>query len=548
MVKSFDIKVSGENCAKAAEVMKTRLKERGFSLSDDGARVIFDTDRSLPEGAFAITEHGESVVITACDKAGFLHGAGKFLRGICYTKDGAELCVQSGVVVPECSVRGIYFASHFHNFYHVATLPEIERYLEDLALWGYNYLMAVYPAIDLESETSPEFKAQVKRLADLLNIAKKVGLKTCTTLNVNTAYKDYPREYAIVPLKDELGRHGNSGNVMCLSKPGAQEYVNGVNDRYLAGLAGSSVDMLMVWPYDEGGCGCESCSPWGANGYIRGSKQAFTVSKKHFPDAARCVSTWTFDTPYEGEWEALTDSLKNEKWCDLILAGAHEDFPRYPLEKGVPGGLPLISFPEISMWGLFPWGGFGATALPERFTRLWRQTEGKLDGGFAYSEGIFEDINKAIISGLYFNGKTEPEDTLKAYAGYELGIEKTELFVQLISLIEKTHESVALNGFCDPEDASKAYSLACMIDNELSPEAKRRWRWRQVYLRALVDARRYRIASETLGKDARWGGWEKLLADDAEVQAAFREIIGIYHCMEVYDGDMYHCRVRPPCR
>lgn len=33
---------------------------------------------------------------------------------------------------------------------------------------------------------------------------------------------------------------------------------------------------------------------------------------------------------------------------NYILADAHEDFPRYPLDVGVPGRLPLLTFPEIS--------------------------------------------------------------------------------------------------------------------------------------------------------------------------------------------------------
>lgn len=51
------------------------------------------------------------------------------------------------------------------------------------------------------------------------------------------------------------------------------------------------------------------------------------------------------------------------------------------------GGLPLLNFPEISMWGRGPWGGWGANPLPSRFEGLWQQTKGFVLGGMPYSEG-----------------------------------------------------------------------------------------------------------------------------------------------------------------
>jgi len=43
----------------------------------------------------------------------------------------------------------------------------------------------------------------------------------------------------------------------------------------------------------------------------------------------------------------------------------HDDFPRWPLDHGggKVGGLPLLNFPEISMWGRSPWGGYGFNPL-----------------------------------------------------------------------------------------------------------------------------------------------------------------------------------------
>ena len=76
------------------------------------------------------------------------------------------------------------------------------------------------------------------------------------------------------------------------------------------------------------------------------------------------VSTWCYDTPPAGEWAGLARFLETDKsWLDYIMADSHTDFPRFPLDQGVPGGLPLVNFPEISMYGRTPWGGYGANPL-----------------------------------------------------------------------------------------------------------------------------------------------------------------------------------------
>jgi hypothetical protein len=343
---------------------------------------------------------------------------------------------------------------------------------------------------------------------------------------------------------------------MCPSIPEANALILRYNERFLRQLEPGSVDLLMTWPYDEGGCACAQCYPWGANGFIRYSKQLFQMARTIFPDALRCVSTWCFDTPYEGEWQALADSLQDEKWCDVILADAHEDFPRYPLEQGSPGGLPLINFPEISMWGLYPWGGWGATLLPERFTRLWSQAGHLLTGGFLYSEGIYEDGSQ-----LYWQGKADWCDTLTQYARYELGIGDPEPFLEMVRLIEKTHSAIAQSGQCDLAESDRAHALALQLDQDLPDWAKSCWRWRLIFLRALIDARRYRVAAEAYAgtgenqlKLDRINSkinpnefWKSVLCDDPPVKAAFQEIIRLFYCRPLDQSDHYHRRVRPVC-
>lgn len=539
----------------AVDILSARLQERGLQIGPDGYPIVFRIADDLATDAFRFTTEKEGLAIASGGLLGLIHGAGWFLRHSAYTADGLIPTDYRGTQVPHSTIRGMYFASHFHNYYHVASLDEMRRYIEDLALWGINYIKTCYPMIDLPSMDDPESLTELKRHTDLFDIAHSLGMKAATGLTINGGFKDYPKEWHAAKHNDPFIRRGDTGNVMCLSVPGVQELIDQYNEFICAGLEASGIDLLVCWPYDEGGCGCPSCAPWGAKGFIKGSKRAFEIARRHFPDVTRLVSTWVFDTPYEGEWEALDRSLEEEKWCDVILADAHEDYPRYPLDVHVPGDLPLISFPEISMWGLFPWGGWGATMLPERFARLFNQTNGKLSGGFAYSEGIYEDINKAVISQIYWTGTADWKETLAQYARYELGLTDADPFLKLVALIEKTHTDVAETKQCDVREADAAYDLAREIDAMLPEWGRKAWRWRIVYLRALIDARRYRIAEESrkgqlaIGNEhgAQSTDWKALLRDDAAVQAAFRELIELFHCAERESDDPYHVRVRPMC-
>ena len=192
----------------------------------------------------------------------------------------------------------------------------------------------------------------------------------------NDAFKSSPRELRNTPVPDACGRHGNFGVQLCPAKPKAHEQLLHDWDRLLDEFADVGLDYINYWPYDEGGCGCQDCWPWGARGYPKLCRELSRSVRAKFPKAQIILSTWTYDTPPCGEWEGLTKAMAEDKsWVDYIQADAHEDFPRYPLEKGVPGGLPLLNFPEISMWGQSPWGGYGANPLPGRFQRLWNQTD-----------------------------------------------------------------------------------------------------------------------------------------------------------------------------
>jgi hypothetical protein len=79
--------------------------------------------------------------------------------------------------------------------------------------------------------------------------------------------------------------------------------------------------------------------------------------------------------------------------------------------------------------------------------------------------------------------------------------------------------------------AEEASRLALSIDDRLQPWARDGWRWRILYLRAVLE--RQRLTPDGL--------------HTPEARAAMTELIEIFHARLHDDGsDPYHSRVRPP--
>ncbi|MDW7659235.1 MAG: hypothetical protein SCM11_18875, partial [Bacillota bacterium] len=493
-------------------------------------------------------ETGEDgcIRITGHDERGLLYGVGKFLRTSRYDGGVFQASDWRGQSSPKCRIRGMYLASHYYNWYHVAPEVELIRYTEDLALWGVNAIAVVFPFINLNGWEDPQTRTAIMQVQKLLRAARNTGLMTSLLVVPNSQFMNTPAELRTVPNPDPTCRRGNSGVNLCPNQPGAEELILTNYDRLFGHLQESGVDLLGVWPYDEGGCACPDCFPWGANGYLMISREVAMMAKKHFPAIQVYLSTWCYDTPEEGEWAGLSSYLeKGERWIDFIMADAHEDFPAYPLEHGAPGGLPLINFPEISMWGLGPWGGFGANPLPERFQRLWNQASHLLDGGFPYSEGIYEDINKVLVTQLYWEPEKPWRDILRDYIAYEYAPVVVTPVLEVMELIEQNHVAAARKQAINLEEAQRAYDLALEADSTLPAWAKTTWRWRILLIRSFLDLERYRLASEAEKPPIEPWNWGKMLEGNVAAQAMFRELIDIYHA-RLEDDIPKHRIVRPP--
>jgi len=511
----------GETVDAIVRVLKRQVADRC------GAEVLTSGDRDLVvrlsiapgigEEGFKIVDGADGAIdIVANDERGLLYGVGKFLRTSRYDAAGFTPGAWRGSSVPangsrgsgrsarsasagKGAMRGVYLATHFNNYYEAAPLAEVERTIEDLALWGFNTLIVTFPHFQFEGFDDPKARRHIERTRGLFAAAKRIGLSVGLVQAPNQSFSTTPEELRWTPIPDDWGRRGSLGVNTCPSKPAARELLTERWRRLLDAFAETGIDYVVFWPYDEGGCGCAECWPWGSKGFPSISRQLAEVARRKYPRCRFVLSTWMFDTPPAGEWKGLTDLLaKDGGWLDAIMADAHEDFPRYPLDEAVPGGLPLYNFPEISMWGMAPWGGYGANPLPRRFQRLWDQTGGKVSGGMPYSEGIYEDMNKAICAQFYWDPSRPAVETLKEYAAFEFSPDAVGEVLASIAILEKNHLRDRIG-----ESAVEAYERIKRADAKLTRAASRSWRWRILSLRALIDCEMFRNKGRLEGQTLR---------------------------------------------
>ncbi|MBE6589763.1 MAG: hypothetical protein E7643_06250 [Ruminococcaceae bacterium] len=519
------------------QLLMRRLKERiPVTLSEAGYRIDLRIDAAIgKEESYQILSDTDGCSVVGSCSLGLFFGIGKLLHSAKWTNEEMIPTPTNGTVTPATPFRAMYFSVHFYNWYHMASVAELESYVEDMLLWGYNAILSILPVANITYWGDDLHRESAEKISRIYTLAKKYGMRVGILSCVNQTTRSRPAEL-INDTSFNLLMRGNHGQNICMSKPGALEHMQEVWSHVLDLFEGIGLDYIVSWPYDEGGCGCAECRPWGANKYLDTVIELRKVVLARFPHAKFVVSTWAFDDPDdEGEYEGLYRRLKTDlDWVDYLMIDSHGEFPRYALEHEVIK--PIINFPEISMWGLIPWGGFGANPLPTRFQEFWDSSKHLLSGGLPYSEGVYEDISKIQCIGYYWNPDASWQEILSEYIRFEYSPEVVEDVLEMMLCIERNHTHIG-NGE-EPElgIALRAAELARAADSRLDQRARNAWRWRILYIRAILDEKRY-IAYQTaypndpkhVKRFSLFSG--DLLINDREAQEMFAELQALYHSL-----------------
>lgn len=490
--------------APMAAIFSRRIEERSGAVVSTEGKGELTVELLLQPGlgaeGFMIADGKDGRIrIAGNDRRAVLYGIGKFMRTSAYGQAGFTASAWRGTSRPEKPIRGIYLATHFHNYYQTAPVEEVERYIEDLALWGINTVVVWYDIHHFAGFADPEAVAFRGRLRRFLQTARKLDLGVGFTMVANEGYGNSPAGLRAMP---GAARGGDYPEEICPNKPGGLEYILRIKGEFFDWCRDLGPTYIILWPYDQGGCGTPDCQLWGANGFITCARAISRIAREKLPGVKIILSTWFFD---HREWESLGGQLAvDHGWVDMIMA---EDVPGFKTSD-LPrlGNLPVVGFPEISMHETFPWGGFGATPLPDRLRAQWKQVQARLAGGFPYSEGIFDDINKVACTQWYWASGTPWEEILSEYIAYEFAPEAVDRVLPVIKTLEQNHhfrwwpgelDGVKLNMDWFPSKGVKpqadpgaegAYATVRQVDAKLAPWAHKSWRWRILYIRTMLDA------------------------------------------------------------
>ena len=435
--------------------------------------------------SYTLATIGQRMVVCGADGLGVLYGLGHLLRILEFTPARVRLPRLRETRTPAVYDRGVYFATHFNQYFESAPLDRLERYVEEMALAGFDRWMFW---LDLNwfpygfwKDPRSRGSVLVKRLRRLSEVARACGMKVMAGGLANEGFSHQPPP----GLKADIrGRHGGfyADSQICPSKPGGLELI--LDNRRKAMELIGPLDTYIHWPYDQGGCGCDACTHapgrWGKTFLAIGEKIAKVVRTAN-PQTEILVSTWMMDETERKMVYAMCDA--GATWFDGIIASA-EHMNEHPL----PARYQRLVFPEISMFGCYftSYGCNGANPAPERFAAESARIAAAGWGTALYSEGIYTDLNKAVYVARLWDKDAPLDRILDDYARYYFGTAGRKTAVALLRGLEHTWGATRLQK-ADHKTVERLAALAVSLKARLPGHGDAQDRWRMLNDRTQMD-------------------------------------------------------------
>lgn len=506
---------AGATAGRIASLFKRHLQSRCPAIrfvDDESAWTIRGRiEAGVGAEGFEIVDIENGVAVTGHDERGLLYGLGRLLKTSRCTDEGFLPGSWRGRSKPDCSNRTFYFATHFYNFFHVGPIEENVDYIQESALLhGINTLMVWFDMYHFNGINDPRVQEHLARLKKLFEGAKAIGLDLAFVVVSNEGYHNAPK--ALFATHGGYSRKDERS--LCPAKPEGSRLIHTWHRELYEAFKAFEVKHVTFWPYDDGGCHCDKCKPWGANGFLKVAEDGAAVARTVWPACKVGIGTWCFDNAKDPEWAPFVKALSPcPEWLNYVLTDSDQPHPKFWLKKrgvrDIPELHPSVSqvnFPRAAGVGRPVCGKYGANPKPSYYQRLWDLDGTRLDGGVVYLEGIYGDINAIIAAGFYWDKQTSARTSVAAYIAYEFSPAVVEDVLAAIDQMEKAQSS----GWRWKNKAKEdALALLTRAEGKLPRAAKRRWRWRMLYCRAVLDS---------------------VHSSRDDKQAARKELYDMYHC------------------
>jgi len=458
-----------ESCAKAA----IRLVI-GTVASNDKIKAFAATRKDIASlGAdgycIAADVRKPELYVVGQSDSGVVAGVGRLMRELRYKRGKLELPALEITEAPQMPNRGMYLWARKHFF---GKPDQVDRYIEEFALWGGNALAFWFEMGMFNSFDDPEAKQWLAMYRRFYATARRMGMKTGLLMAVNDAYKSSPEKLRISPII------GCPNHYMCPSKPGSVEQMVAWQEQVFKALP--AIDIFNLFPADPGGCSCSDCTPWPTRGYWRIAKPLAERIHEISPKTEIWVDTWHLNHKTFGgkDWKNLVANLAKQRpeWFagfEVAVAPNHkyaamsaEDRKYYNEAQA-----PLMVFPDISMWGNHQ----GMLVNKE----YWKSLQAELNdyspelmkGGWPYSERWNTDIASVTFLSWFWNSKKTSETVLDEYASFYFG-PGAETGRKLLDLLD--------DGCKDPQRKRKIGEALAKLEGSVPDWVKRDWRWGEI--------------------------------------------------------------------
>jgi hypothetical protein len=417
--------------------------------------------QSVPEGfRVRVDAKVRAVVVAGNDARGVFFGVGRLLRELRMAP--GKVLVPGGIsldTVPRYPMRGHQLGYRPKtNSYDGWDLPQWDRYIRELAIFGANSVELIPPRSD-DAPDSPHFpRPPAEMLEGMSRICDEYGLDSWLW---NAALeKDYTDPAVVsreVAAWDELFRR--TPRLDAVFVPGGDP-----------GHTHPAVLMPLL------------------------EKEAEVLHQYH-PRAQMWVSTQGFDKSWFEQFYSIV--AKEPEWLTGLVYGPHtrDDIPA--ARAASPKRYPIRHYPDkthtreaefpVPDWDLAYSSTEGREPInprPRQYTTIFRATQHDTVGFIAYSEGCNDDVNKFIWNALGWDEETPPIETLRQYSRFFRGERYTDRLAQGILSLERNWEGPLL----DNGNVETTLQQFQDMERTASPRDLLNWRFQQALYRAYYDA------------------------------------------------------------
>jgi hypothetical protein len=301
---------------------------------------------------------------------------------------------------PLFATRTLYAPGHFGNSYEVVGDNEFRTLLTAWQSWGFNeYADWFDPANCADPYVEPLYDLG-KALRDAKKrrfvIAQELGLPGVLVLTPNTVFQEQ-----CAPDVDVVKSERIFGQLVCPSIPRGRAIILRNHENWFRDLASAGVKLraIAACPYDFGGCACDQCNPWILT-FAKLCREIHALAECYHPDVEMRMIGW---------WWSAEEHRLFADWADTHAPGWVKSITQHiPYDQSDEADVPL---PKGCERQAFVHIGYAEEAAPrdtyahlgpvmaaDRLERTLHALRARgCTGWLAYSEGVYDDVNKALL-------------------------------------------------------------------------------------------------------------------------------------------------------